>query len=146
MFPLQNAGAVAVIAPASTATNATASGNVDTLGYDEVKVCALLDSAAATSSNPSVLKLSESDDTVVTNFSDITGFVGDATDGFTVPAADTDDPQVVELNVDCRARKRYLKVSITPAGAAQIVGAVAVLGKADDSTAAAAKAAVSVSG
>jgi hypothetical protein len=146
MFPLQNAGSVAVIAPASTATNATASGNIDTLGYDEVKVCVLLDSAGATSSNPSVLKLAESDDTVVTNFADITGFVGDATDGFTVPAADTDDPQVVELNVDCRARKRYLKVSITPAGAAQIVGAVAVLGKADDSTAAAAKAAVSVSG
>jgi len=146
MFPLQNTGAVAVIAPASTATNATASGNVDTLGYDEVKVCVLLDSAAATSSNPSVLKLSESDDTVVTNFADITGFVGDATDGFTVPAADTDDPQVVELNVDARARKRYLKVSVTPAGAAQIVGAVAVLGKAEDSTSAGAKAAVSVSG
>lgn len=146
MFPLQNTGAVAVIAPASTATNATASGNVDTLGYDEVKVCVLLDSAAAVTSNPSVLKLSESDDTVVTNFADVTGFVGDATDGFTVPAADTDDPQVVELNVDTRARKRYLKVSVTPAGAAQIVGAVAVLGKAEDSTSAGAEAAASVSG
>ena len=146
MFPLQHAGSVAVIAPASTATNATASGNIDTLGYDEVKVQVLLDSAGATSSNPSVLKLSESDDTVVTNFANITGFVGDATDGFTIPAADTANPQVVELNVDCRARKRYLKVSVTPAGAAQIVGAVACLGKAKDSTAAAAKAAVSVSG
>jgi len=146
MFPLQGAGSVAVIAPASTATNATASGNIDTLGYDEVKVCVLLDSAGAVSSNPSVLKLSESDDTVVTHFSDITGFVGDATDGFTIPNADTANPQVVELNVDCRARKRYLKVSVTPAGAAQIVGCVAVLGKAKDLTAAQAKAAESVSG
>ena len=144
MFPLQNAGSVAVIAPASTATNATASGTIDTLGYDEVKVCVLLDSAAATSSNPSVLKLDESDD--LTTYADITGFEGDATDGFTVPAADTANPQVVELNVDCRARKRYLRVQVTPAGAAQIVGAVAVLGKPDDMTLAQAKAAASVSG
>lgn len=144
MFPLQNAGSVAVIAPASTATNATAAGVIDTLGYESVKVCVLLDSAAATSSNPSVLKLSESDD--LTTYADITGFEGDATDGFDVPAADTANPQVAEMNVDCRARQRYLKIEITPAGAAQIVGAVAVLGKAKDSTLAAAKAAVSVTG
>lgn len=144
MFPLQNAGSVAVFAPASTATNATASGVIDRMGYDEVKVCVLLDSAAATSSNPSVLKLSESDD--ATTYTDITGFDGDATDGFTIPIADTEDPQVVELNLDCRARKRYLKVQVTPAGAAQIVGAVAVLGKPDDLTTAQAEAAESVSG
>ena len=100
MFPLQHAGSVAVIAPASTATNATASGNIDTLGYDEVKVQVLLDSAGATSSNPSVLKLSESDDTVVTNFANITGFVGDATDGFTIPAADTEHPANSKPKVD----------------------------------------------
>ena len=50
------------------------------------------------------------------------------------------------MNVDCRARKRYLKVTITPAGTTQIVAATAVLGKAKDSTAAAAKAGVVVTG
>lgn len=146
MFTLQDTGSVALIAPASVATNATATANIDTLGYDEVKVQVLLDSAGATSSNPATLKLSESDDTVVSNFANITGFVGDATDGFTIPAADTANPQVVELNVDCRARKRYLKLTVTPAGAAQILGATAVLGRAESTTAARAKAAVSASG
>lgn len=144
MFPLQNAGAVAVIAPASTATNATASGVIDTLGYEEVKVCVLLDSAASTSNNPVTLSLTESDD--ATTYAAITKFTGDGVGGFVIPNADTTNPQVVEMNVDCRARKRYLKVLVTPGTAAQIVGATAVVGKAKDSTAAGAKAAESVSG
>ena len=142
MFPLQNAGSVAVIAPASTATNATAAGVIDTLGYEEVKVCVLLDSAGSTSNNPVTLSLTESDD--ATTYAAIAAFTGDATDGFTIPNADTANSQVVEFNVDARARKRYLKVNVTPGTAAQIVGAVAVLGKAKDSTAAGAKAAESV--
>jgi hypothetical protein len=142
MFPLQNAGSVAVIAPASTATNATASGVIDTMGYEEVKVCVLLDSAASTSNNPVTLSLTESDD--ATTYVAIAAFTGDATDGFTIPNADTVNAQVVELNVDARARKRYLKVTVTPGTAAQIVGAVAVLGKAKDSTVAGAEAAESV--
>jgi hypothetical protein len=142
MFPLQNAGSVAVIAPASTATNATASGVIDTMGYEEVKVCVLLDSAASTSNNPVTLSLTESDD--ATTYVAIAAFTGDATDGFTIPNADSVNPQVVELNVDARARKRYLKVTVTPGTAAQIVGAVAVLGKAKDSTVAGAEAAESV--
>jgi hypothetical protein len=142
MFPLQNAGSVAVIAPASTATNATASGVIDTMGYEEVKVCVLLDTAASTSNNPVTLSLTESDD--ATTYVAIAAFTGDATDGFTIPNADSVNPQVVELNVDSRARKRYLKVTVTPGTAAQIVGAVAVLGKAKDSTVAGAEAAESV--
>jgi len=144
MFPLQNAGSVAVIAPASTGTAATASGVIDTLGYEEVKVCVLLDSAASTSNNPVTLSLTESDD--ATTYSAIAAFTGDATNGFTIPNADTANPQVVEMNVDCRARKRYLKVLVTPGTAAQIVGATAVVGKAKDSTVAGAAAAESVSG
>ena len=136
MFPLQLTSGVAVIKPQSVATTATVTGNIDTLGYEEVKVCVLLDSSASTSNNPSTLKLSESDDTVVTNFADITGFEGDATDGFTIPAVSASLPTVVDLAVDCRARKRYLKLTLTPGGATMIVGATAVLGKAKESAAA----------
>ena len=146
MFPLQNTGLVSVITPTSTATTATSTGNIDMLGYESVLVAVHLNSQAATSSNPATLKLSESDDTVVSNFADITGFVGDATDGFTIPAVSASLGTVVQMNVDCRARKRYLKVTITPAGTTQIVAATAVLGKAKDSTAAAAKAGVVVTG
>lgn len=136
MFPLQNAKGVAVIKPQSVATTATATGTIDTLGYESVKVSVLLDSAASTTSNPVTLKLSESDDTEATNFSDITGFEGDATDGFTIPAVSATLPTVVTLDVDSRARKRYLKVTLTPGGAAQLVGATAVLGKAKESASA----------
>ena len=144
MFPLQNAGLVSVITPTSTATTATTTGVLDTLGYESVLVAVHLNSQAATSSNPATLKLSESDD--ATTYTDITAFVGDATDGFTIPAVSASLGTVVQWNVDCRARKRYLKVTITPAGTTQIVAATAVLGKAKDSTAAGAKAGVVVTG
>ena len=145
MFPLQNCGSVAVIKAASVASSATSTGVIDTLGYDEVKVVVLLDSAASTASNPAVLKLSESDD--ATTYTDITAFVGDATDGFTLPAVSATLPTVVELNVDTRARGRYLKLSVTPStSGAMVLGATAVLGKAADSTVARAEAAGSVTG
>jgi hypothetical protein len=145
MFPLQNSGSVAVIKPASVASSATSTGVIDRMGYDEVKVVVLLDSAASTASNPVVLKLSESDD--ATTYTDITAFVGDATDGFTIPAVSATLPTVVELNVDARSRGRYLKLSVTPStSGAMILGATAILGKAKDSTVARAEAAVSVTG
>lgn len=133
MFPLQNTKTVNVVAQTSTATNATTTGLVDTLGFDSVAVDSFLDSAAATSSNPATLKLQECDTSNGT-FADITGLVGDATDGFTIPAADTANAQIVRMNVDMRGRKRYLKWLCTPGGATQIVGATAVLGKAEDSS------------
>lgn len=146
MMPLQNTCTKVALSPLSVATNATGAGYVDTLGYDEAAVDFILDSAAATSSNPATLKLMESDDTVTTNFANITAFVGDATDGFTIPAANTAAGQIVRCNVDLRGRKRYLRAVITPAGAAQIVGAVVTLGKAESSSIARAAMAAVVDG
>lgn len=122
---------VVVLKPQSVATTATATGNIDTIGFKRVSIDVLLDSAADTTNNPAVLKLSESDDTVASNFADITGFVGDGAGGFTVPAADTQTPQIVRFNVDLNTnRKRYLKLSLKPAGAAQLVAASARLSRA----------------
>lgn len=146
MMPLQNTATKIAIKPTSSAAGATNSGYVDTLGYDEAAVDVSLDTQAAVSSNPSVLKLSHSDITDATGFADITGFVGDATDGFVIPNADTANPQIVRLNVDLRARKRYLKVTVTPAGATQLIAAVVTLGKADNTTVARAQMAAVVDG
>jgi hypothetical protein len=147
MLRMQNAGSKIVIIPVSVASSATATGNIDTMGYDEVKVCVLLDSAASTASKPAVLKLSEADVTNVSSFADITAFVGGGVGGFTIPAVSATLGSIVELNVDTRARKRYLKLSVTPStNGAMVLGACAVLGRAEDSTAAGALATASVNG
>lgn len=131
MFPLQNTKSVAVVKPASIASNATSTGIIDTLGYEECKVSVLLDSAASTTNNPSALNLQEADTTDASNFSTISGFEGDT--DFTIPAVSATLPTTIDMDVDCRARKRYLRVQLTPGGAAMICGVTAVLGKAKES-------------
>ena len=60
-----------------------------------------------------VLKLSESDDN--SSYSDVTAFVGGGTGGFTIPTPTaTAGDVVVRMDVDCRGKKRYLKVTATP--------------------------------
>lgn len=135
MMPLQNTATFVAIKPQSVTSGATASGYVDCLGYMEAAVDVALDSQSSTTSNPSVLKLMESDDTVVSNFAAITSFTGDGVGGFTIPAAGA-AATIVRLNVDLRKRKRYLKVFVSPDGATQMVSAVVTLGRAANSTAA----------
>ena len=119
---------VIAINQASTTNAGTASGNIDTLGYDFVTVDVVTTTSNDTTNNPSVLKLSESDDTVVTNFADISGFVGDS--DFTIPASVTSGDWGLKFNVDCRARKRYIKVSVSPV-TTQTISAIGNLFKAE---------------
>jgi hypothetical protein len=100
----------------STTNAATASGNVDTLGADFLVLDVYATTSNAATNNMSVLKLAESDDTVVTNFSDISGFVGDT--DFTIPtavtAATSNTLPVAKFNVDLKGVKRYVKISASP--------------------------------
>ena len=131
MMPLQNTATRVAIKPQSLTAAGTASGWVDTLGFDEAAVDYILDSVAATTSNAAALTLQEGETT--TAFTSITGFVGDATDGFTIPASQT-TPSVTRMNVDLRGRKRYLNVLVTTGDVAAIQCVVVTLGKAGDST------------
>jgi len=133
MMPLQNTATKVAIKPQSVTSGATATGIVDTLGFEEAAVDVALDSQGSTTSNPSVLKLQESISTDASNFADITKFVGDGVGGFTIPPAGA-APTIVRMNVDLRARKRYLRVVVSPDGATQLLGSVVMLGKAKDST------------
>ena len=139
MIPLQNAVTINVFKQASIATNVTtASGVIDTLGFDQVGVDFWNDSAGAATNNPSAMWVCECDTSNGT-FVAITGAAGDATDGFTIGAISTAAPTVHRVNVSTKGRKRYLGAGLTPAGAATIVGITAILSKAEDSTVAAAK-------
>lgn len=84
---------------------------IDTLGYDYASVAVLRASNASTVF-ASVLKVEQSDDN--SSYSDVSGLVG-GTD-FTIPAvSDTAVASIVKLDVDTKAKKRYLKVTATPA-------------------------------
>lgn len=84
---------------------------VDTLGVDYASFTVLRGSNASTVF-ASVLKVEESDDN--SSYSNASGFVG-GTD-FSIPAvADTSATSVVKLDISTVARKRYLKVTATPA-------------------------------
>lgn len=115
-----------VITPASFTNGATASGNVDTMGADFVTIDVFMSTSNDVANNPSVLKISESDDTVVTNFADVTGLVGDTS--FTIPNSVTAGDWAVKFNIDTRGRKRYLKLTVSPV-TTQVIAAVANLGR-----------------
>jgi hypothetical protein len=84
---------------------------VDTLGVDYASFTVLRGSNASTVF-ASVLKIEESDDN--SSYSNASGFVG-GTD-FTIPTvADTSATSVVKLDVSTVSKKRYLKVTATPA-------------------------------
>jgi hypothetical protein len=138
MIPLQNAVTVNVVKQTSTATNATTTGVIDTLGFDQVGVDFWNDSAAAATNNPAVMWVCECDTSNGT-FVAITGAAGDATDGFVIGAISESVPTVHRVNVSTRGRRRWLQAGITPGGATTIVGITAVLSKAEDSTKAVAK-------
>ena len=103
---------VKVVAAVPTAVGSSAvTLTIDTLGYDYASVAVLRASNASTVF-ASVLKIEESDDN--SSYSNVTGLVG-GTD-FTIPAvSDTASAAIVKLDVDTKARKRYLKVTATPA-------------------------------
>jgi len=121
---------VIAIAQSSTTNAATATGNVDTLGFDFCSLDVIMATSNDTTNNPTVFKLAESDDTVVSNFADITAFVGDT--AWTIPDAVTAGNWGVKFNVDCRGRKRYLRLSISPL-TTQVITAIANLSLGDES-------------
>lgn len=119
----------ATLPTAAVGSTATSTLTIDRLGYDHVSVSAIRASNASTVF-ASVLKVEESD-SVSTNYTDVTALVGGGTGGFTIPAvSDTNAAAVVQMDVDCRARKRYLRVSMTP-GASATLALVAGMSKAE---------------
>lgn len=117
--------------PQSVTNGATANGNIDTQGFDYLEVDVVTSTSNDTTNNPATLKLSESDDTVATNFSDITEAVGDGSGGFTIPNAVTSGSWGVKFRVDLRGRKRYIDCAVSPV-TTQVISAVANLGRGDE--------------
>lgn len=116
----QNHKVVASLDTGTTASSGTATLTIDRLDYDHASIAVL----RASNSNTvfaSVLKVQESDDN--SSYSDITALVGGGVGGFSIPAiptAATASTSILKIDVDCRNRKRYLKVLMTPATACNV--------------------------
>ena len=121
---------IASLGTADTATNATFTHSIDTLGYDYASIDVVFEATTATSAAVALaLKLGHGDTTA--SYTDLTAFVGGGSGGFTIPTSSlTGASNVVRFNVDMRGRRRYLNVSATPV-AASVVCAVARLAKAE---------------
>lgn len=131
MFHAQFDKVLATLPTAAVGATATSTLTIDRLGFDHVSVSAIRASNASTVF-ASVLKVEESDASG-SGYSDVTALVGGGTGGFSIPAVtDTDAAAIVKLDIDARAKKRYLRVSMTP-GASATLAIVAGLSKAEES-------------
>jgi hypothetical protein len=141
MIHSQNHKVVAEVPAAALGATATATLTIDTIGYDHASVTVLRASNASTVFANAV-KVEESDDN--SSYSNVTALVGGGTGGFSIPAvtvAGTASAAILKMDIDTKAKKRYLKVSYTP-GASANVAIVARLGRGEESPATAAEAGV----
>lgn len=90
---------------------------VDTLGWDHCSFTALRASNAATTF-ASVLKVEHSDDN--SSYSAVSGLTG-GTDFSIAQVSDTNAVSIYKIDVDCKAKKRYLKLTATPSASINMV-------------------------
>lgn len=132
MIHAQNHKVAAELPTAAIGATATATLTIDTLGYDHCSVNVVRASNASTVF-ANVIKVEESDESNA-NFTNVTALVGGGTGGFGIPAIGataTGSASVLKLDVDTKAKKRYLKVSYTP-GATATVAILARLGRGEE--------------
>ncbi len=99
-----------LLAPASQTNSATRTANLDCVGCDYATIQVNLASAINTNAVGPTLQLSESDDTVVTNFATFNS-------NFNTTATSIAAARQVVYQVDTRSRKRFLRLSLTTATA-----------------------------
>lgn len=122
--------------PTAITNGATATSlQVDTIGFDAVEISVFATTSNATT-RPVTLRLTESDDTVLTNYVGITQFTGTSNTvtstsaGFVIALAKTATSRlpIAVLNVNCLARKRYLTLEYSGT-TTQTISAVARLSR-----------------
>jgi len=129
MIHSQNHRVAAELPAAAVGSTATAQLVIDTIGYDHASITVLRASNASTVFANAV-KVEESDASG-SGYSDVTALVGGGTGGFSIPAVSaTGSVSVLKIDVDTKAKKRYLRVNYTP-GASANVAIVARLGRAE---------------
>jgi len=122
----ENLKSTVLLVPQTVTHGATATANFDCLDAGAAEIIVTLGAMAGAGTAPSSIKIFESDDTVVTNFTEITAL---STGAAAVAAS-----QSVRFLANRRngARKRYMRVELTvPAGSTNSNIPVAAVGYLD---------------
>lgn len=115
-----------LLVPQTVTHGATATANLDCLGAGSAEIIVTLGALAGAGTAPSSIKIFESDDTVVTNFTEITAL---STDAAAVGASESVRFFADRSNGN---RRRYLRVALTvPAGSTNSNIPVAAVGYLD---------------
>lgn len=126
----KNIKSTVLLVPATVTHGATATANLDCLDAGSAEIMVTLGALAGAGTAPSSIKIFESNDTVVTNFAEITAL---STGAAAVGASESVRFFVDRSNGN---RKRYLRVEVTvPAGSTNSnipVAAVGFLDKLDE--------------
>lgn len=125
MNPAQAVSEHLLLAPASQTNSATRTANLDCRGATYATIRMNLASAINTNAVGPTIQLSESDDTTVTNFATFNA-------DFNRSAESIVTARQLVYRLDLRARKRYLRLSVTTATATNdnvTMGAAAVLSR-----------------
>ena len=128
---LQALKSVVALGPISFSAAGTAiSASIDTKAYEELQLVV----TKTTHSNDyiTVLTIQQSDDTVLTNFAAVTGYVA-GTD-WTLASLTGGTNAATEkaagvFNIDLRGKKRYFRVLVTNGGVTGIVGITGTLAR-----------------
>ena len=130
---LQGLKSVCPLGPVSmTAAAALTSASIDCKGYEELQL--VVTKTTHATDYITVLTIQQSDDTVLTNFAAVTGYVA-GTD-WTLASLTGGTNAATEkaagvFNIDLRGKKRYFRVLVTNGGATGIVGITGTLARAE---------------
>jgi hypothetical protein len=128
---LQGLKSVVALGPISFSAAGTAiSASVDAKGYEELQL--VVTKTTHATDYITVLTIQQSDDTVLTNFAAVTGYVA-GTD-WTLASLTGGTNAATEkaagvFNIDLRGKKRYFRVLVTNGGATGIVGITGTLAR-----------------
>ena len=130
---LQGLKSVVALGPISfTAAGTAISASVDAKGYEELQL--VVTKTTHASDYITVFNIQQSDDTVLTNFAAVTGYVA-GTD-WTLASLTSGTNAATEkaagvFNIDLRGKKRYFRVLVTNGAATGIVGITGTLARAE---------------
>lgn len=114
----------------------TAIGNIDTIGFDYLKLDLAINSASAAETALTILRVCESDtNSAITAYTDgtpVTAFVGAAavstSAGFVLPARSSTKQNTYRMNMTLLGRKRFIGFNVAPTLTVTSVGAVVAIG------------------